>query len=71
MRYNILSNGKTINTIVADEDFCKRYCEKKGYTYTAMDDTTDSTPLSSPQSDIDAMLIDHEYRLTLIEIGVE
>ena len=33
MKYDIYSNGKKINTIVADENFCKAYCLKNGYTY--------------------------------------
>lgn len=33
MRYKILKDGEVINTIIADEDFCKTYCEKNGYTY--------------------------------------
>ena len=28
------------------------------------------TPEPTPQDDIDAMMIDHEYRLTLLELGV-
>lgn len=30
----------------------------------------DSRKRSNPQDDIDAMLVDHEYRLTLLELGV-
>lgn len=33
MRYNIYNNGNKINTIVADEEFCKSYCERNSYTY--------------------------------------
>lgn len=33
MAYKIFENGKEINRIVADEAFCKSYCEKNGYTY--------------------------------------
>lgn len=33
MRYKIFSNGEQINVIVADEQFCKSYCEKNSYTY--------------------------------------
>ena len=35
MRYKILKDGEVINTIVADENFCKTYCETNGYTYKA------------------------------------
>ena len=30
-----------------------------------------SEPAPSAQDDTDAMLVDHEYRLTLLELGVE
>lgn len=30
----------------------------------------DEEPMTSPQDDIDAMMIDHEYRLTLLELGI-
>ena len=33
MKYKIFSDGNEINTIVSDEDFCKKFCEKNGYTY--------------------------------------
>lgn len=42
MRYKILKDGEVINTIVADENFCKTYCEANGYTYKA-------DPLSEPE----------------------
>lgn len=40
MKFNIYSNGEKINTIVADESFCKRYCEKNGYTYEIVEEAT-------------------------------
>ena len=33
MRYRILKDGETVNTIVADESFIIGYCENHGYTY--------------------------------------
>lgn len=33
MRFKIFSDGVEVNTIVSDEDFCKNYCERNGYTY--------------------------------------
>ena len=30
----------------------------------------EAVPISDPQADTDAMLIDHEYRLTLLELGL-
>lgn len=31
---------------------------------------TEEEPIHNPQDDIDNMLIDHEYRLTLMELGI-
>lgn len=36
MRYKILKDGEVINTIAADEDFCKNYCAENDYTYELM-----------------------------------
>ena len=33
MNYKIYKDGEHINTIVADEEFVKVYCETNGYTY--------------------------------------
>lgn len=33
MRYKILSDGKQINIIAADEFFVEDYCTKNGYTF--------------------------------------
>ena len=33
MRYKIFKDDELINTIVADEEFCKSYCGQNGYTY--------------------------------------
>jgi len=33
MRYKIIKDGETVNTIVADESFVKSYCSKNGFTY--------------------------------------
>ena len=33
MIYEIFKDGKTVNTIVADEEFVKHYCSKNGFTY--------------------------------------
>ena len=38
MNYKIIKDGSVVNTIVADEDFCKAYCEKHGYTYELVPD---------------------------------
>ena len=33
MRYKIIKDGETVNTIVADEKFVKDYCRKNGFTF--------------------------------------
>lgn len=38
MNWLIYDNGEHINTIYADEDFVKSYCEENGYTYEMRDD---------------------------------
>ena len=32
-KYKIFENDELVNTIEADEDFCKTYCEKHGFAY--------------------------------------
>ena len=44
MIYRIYDNGEQINTIVASEEFCIKYCEKNGYTYEAQAETSEPTP---------------------------
>lgn len=64
--------GAEINRIVADEQFTSDYCQTNGYTYQPVE-TLDVEPAGdepSADEDNDAMLIDHEYRLTLLELGV-
>ena len=77
MRFNIYKNGTRINTIVSDEEFCKKYCQTHKYSYDVAEDTvlenedyTHMDETNSREDDVDSMLIDHEYRLTLLELGV-
>lgn len=58
MAYRILENGKVINTIIADETFCKDYCEKNGYTYEKQPDPAPApdpapTELEQLRADVD------------------
>lgn len=61
MRYNIFSNGKQVNSIVADEDFCKQYCNENGYTYELIPDIEDSldtpTPIEQLRADVDFIAV--------------
>ena len=72
MRFNIYKNGKRINTIVSDESFCKEYCKKNNYSYSIVEDEKEEPVerILTREDEIDTMLIDHEYRLTLVELGV-
>lgn len=51
MKFNIYSDGEKINTIVADEAFCKKYCEKNGYTYELVDEATNVPSQPEPTAE--------------------
>lgn len=78
MRYEIYKDGFLENVIVADEEFVRVYCLENGFTYKPQilpgaDDPDEPAPVEptpTAQDDVDAMLIDHEYRLTLLELGL-
>ena len=59
--YKIYENKTLINTIVADESFCKQYCAKHGYTYEFL-----SNPkIAEYQAEIDELkqaLADSDYK---------
>ena len=70
MVYKIIDrNGNVANIIEADEDFAKTLAEEIGGTYEE-EHRSEPTPERSHQDDVDEMIVDHEYRLTLIELGV-
>ena len=72
MKFDIFENGVKINSIVADKDFCEKYCAVNGYEYREVADEP-SQPEEAPltrEDEIDAMIIEQEYRLTLLELGV-
>lgn len=73
MKFDIFKNDKKINSIVADKEFCERYCKANGYTYSETIEETASQGAEitfTREDEIDAMLIEQEYRLTLIELGL-
>lgn len=59
MKYDIYADDKKINTIVADEDFCKKYCHKNGYTYKlvgseiTLEEDFEVSPMEQLRADID------------------
>lgn len=72
MRYKIFKDGEVVNTIVADESFVDSYCAKNGYTYEEeiLPEPEPAPSEPTEEEDTSAMLIDHEYRLTLLELGL-
>lgn len=72
MRYDIFKNGKKINTIISDEESCREYCKANKYTYQEAEYVTPEVEYVTltREDEVDAILIDQEYRLTLLELGV-
>ena len=68
--YKIYKDGEEINRINADETFAANYCKKHGYTYEVEKPEPQPEPEPTPEEDTAAMLIDHEFRLTLLELGI-
>ena len=68
--YKIFKDGEEINRINADETFTANYCKNKGYTYEVEEPEPMPEPEPTPEEDTAAMLIDHEFRLTLLELGI-
>ena len=72
MRFDIYCDEKKINTIIATEDFCKNYCKLNKYTYSLIESAEPEMDfvVLTREDEIDAMLVEQEYRLTLLELGV-
>lgn len=70
--YKIYKDGEEINRINADETFTANYCKKHGCTYEVEEPEPEPEPTPEPtlEEDTAAMLIDHEFRLTLLELGI-
>lgn len=68
MDYAVVQDNIIVNIIVVDGDPSELGAvplpKGKG-----IGDKFDDIP--APQEDTDAMMVDHEYRLTLLELGVE
>ena len=59
--YKIIQNGEVINIIVADEEFCKTYCTKNGYTYELIPESEEP---EEPKTTL-------EDRVTALETAIE
>lgn len=73
MEYIIFKDGAEVNRIVADEAFCRRYYSKGGYSFQEVLPEPEPEPVDpepTEAEDTAAMLVDHEYRLTLMELGL-
>lgn len=72
MRYKILKDGKELNFIISEEAFVTAYCAANGYTFeeAPLPITPEPTPEPTEEEDLAAMTVDHEYRLTLLELGL-
>lgn len=52
MNYEIYSGGELVNTIVANEEFVKTYCDANGYTFSERAEA----PASAPEPTTDELL---------------
>ena len=52
MRYKLYQNGEYKNAIIADEAFCKKYCELKGYTYELIEEKPKAPSVTPTTDDI-------------------
>ena len=70
MTFKLFENGELVNIIVASHAFVDAYANEMGYTYELVPEPEPEAPEPSQEEDLMAMAIDHEYRLTLLELGV-
>ena len=73
MNYCIVNDENVIeNIIVADEEFAESIGAKPSYDGAAIGESY-SPPAPEPtwNEDVDAMLVDHELRLSMVELGLD
>lgn len=73
MTYIIYKDGIEENRIVADEEFCQQYYNSDGYSYAEEQPEPETESIEvepTEQEDMMAMLVDHEYRITLMELDI-
>ena len=64
--YRLYQNGTEINTIVADEDFVTRHCERLGYTFQRLEQPpAEQKPdrFETLRADVDYLLMEKEAEL--------
>lgn len=63
MKFDIFENDRKINCIVADKDFCKKYCASNGYTYKLVEpeiipeENLEVSPMEKLRADIDFLAL--------------
>lgn len=73
MNYCIVNNENIIeNIIVADEEFAESIGAKPSYDGATIGEAY-NPPAPDPtwNEDVDAMLVDHELRLSMVELGLD
>ncbi len=72
MRYNVYNSDNILeNVIEASEDFIKVYCNKHHCTYKLVEGSEELPPPKPLTIDeIEEMMLDNIYRITLLEMGV-
>lgn len=73
MNYCIVNDENVIeNIIVADEEFAESIGAKPSYDGAAIGESY-NPPAPDPtwNEDVDAMLVDHELRLSMVELGLD
>ena len=73
MNYCIVNDENVIeNIIVADEEFAESIGAKPSYDGAAIGESY-NPPAPEPtwNEDVDAMLVDHELRLSMVELGLD
>jgi len=73
MNYCIVNDENIIeNIIVADEEFAESIGAKPSYDGAAIGEAYNPPPPDPTwNEDIDAMLVDHELRLSMVELGLD
>lgn len=70
MNFKIYDHGEHINTIYGSESFVSKWCEEHGYTYELEVPPEPEQPEPTVEDALLEMTVDHEYRITLLELGV-
>lgn len=73
MNYCIVNNENVIeNIIVADKEFAESIGAKPSYDGVAIGEAYNPPPPDPTwNEDVDAMLVDHELRLSMVELGLD